>query len=70
MYEIQVIFGEEETSKFVNGTFLGTDEINHVKIYSFNTAIEMHAFIKGMEEAIGWRMCDYITDKREFIKSN
>lgn len=52
---VTVIFGKEQVSKIFNGEILNEDELlSYVKKYDFNTIEEKRAFIKGLDEALGW----------------
>lgn len=54
-YSVKVIFGKEQVLKLYNGHNLSKQEIDtNTKEYFFNSQKEKEAFIKGLEEAIGW----------------
>jgi hypothetical protein len=54
-HTLKVIFGKEQVVKIYNNTPLSDEEIKlNVKEYQFNSAEEKQAFIKGLNEAIGW----------------
>ena len=54
-HTLKVIFGKEQVVKIYNNTPLSDEEIKlNVKEYQFNSAQEKQAFIKGLNEAIGW----------------
>lgn len=54
-YTLKVIFGKEQFVKVYNNTPLSDEEIKlNVKEYEFNSEEEKQAFIKGLNEAIGW----------------
>jgi hypothetical protein len=54
-YDIQILFGKNEISKYHLDIALtiAEKEIN-LKKYSFDYKIEMNAFLKGLNEAVGW----------------
>ncbi len=54
-YNLEVIFGKEQVLKYSNNEPLTDEETNlNVKQYQFNSNEEKHAFIKGLNEALGW----------------
>ena len=54
-HTLKVIFGKEQVVKIYNNTPLSDEEIKlNVKEYQFNSSEEKQAFIKGLNEAIGW----------------
>ncbi|MEZ7914714.1 hypothetical protein [Macellibacteroides fermentans] len=54
-HSLKVIFGKEQVVKIYNNTPLSDEEIKlNVKEYQFNSSEEKQAFIKGLNEAIGW----------------
>ena len=54
-HSLKVIFGKEQVAKIYNNTPLSDEEIKlNVKEYQFNSSEEKQAFIKGLNEAIGW----------------
>lgn len=54
-HTLKVIFGKEQVEKTFNNKSLSDEEIKlNVKEYQFNSKEEKHAFIKGLNEAIGW----------------
>lgn len=56
MKELTVIYGEEAVNKLYSNEELTNEELEvNVKVFQFETEIEKIAFIKGMEETIGWR---------------
>ncbi|MCC7521235.1 MAG: hypothetical protein IT220_06335 [Flavobacteriaceae bacterium] len=57
-YTVTIIFGKEQVSKIFNSENLTNEELKlNKKVYSFDTLIEKEAFIKGIEESIGWSEC-------------
>lgn len=57
-YTVTIIFGKEQVSKIFNIENLSNEELKlNKKVYSFDTLIEKEAFIKGIEESIGWSEC-------------
>lgn len=54
-HTLRVIFGKEQIVKTYNNKALTDEEIKlNVKEYLFNSEEEKLAFIKGLNEAIGW----------------
>lgn len=52
---LRVIYGKEQIVKIYNNETLTDEEIKlNVKEYQFNSEEEKQAFIKGLNEAIGW----------------
>lgn len=52
---LRVIYGKEQIVKTYNNETLTEEEIKlNVKEYQFNSEEEKQAFIKGLNEAIGW----------------
>lgn len=52
---LRVIYGKEQIIKIYNNETLTDEEIKlNVKEYQFNSEEEKQAFIKGLNEAIGW----------------
>ena len=55
MHELIILFGREEIRNYENGEQLSPDELQtNVKRFSFNSAEEAAAFLKGIDEAVGW----------------
>lgn len=55
MNRLKVVFGKEQVLKLFSNQELSEREINeNVKYYHFNTEIEKIAFMKGIEESVGW----------------
>ena len=54
-YSIKIIFGKEQVDKYLSEISLDEDEKEiHEKEYFFETKAELEAFIKGLDEAVGW----------------
>lgn len=54
-HSVKVIFGKEQILKVYSNESLNEEEINtNVKNYEFNSIEEKNAFIKGLNEAVGW----------------
>ncbi len=54
-HTLKIVFGKEQVLKVYNGEPLTTNELNiNVKEYVFNELKEKEAFIKGINEAVGW----------------
>jgi hypothetical protein len=52
---LRVIYGKEQIVKTYNNETLTDEEIKlNVKEYQFNSEEEKQAFIKGLNEAVGW----------------
>jgi hypothetical protein len=58
MYKVTFLFGKEEIHKFLNGKHLTEDELklNVIEI-AFPTIEGAQAFVKGVEEGVGWTEC-------------
>ena len=56
MIEIKLLFGKEEVNYYLNNNKL-TNEIEtiNVKTYEFKTEKEYKAFMRGINEGIGWQ---------------
>ena len=56
MEKVKLLFGQQEIKSYLETGFL-TDELKLInsKIYEFNSDIEKIAFLKGINEAIGWQ---------------
>lgn len=69
MNKVTVIFGTEQVNKIHNG-FLLTNEEKKLfqKEYNFNSVDEELAFIKGIEEAVGWNECYVLENENNLIK--
>lgn len=54
-YKLQIIFGKNEVDKYFAGKPLSQFEkrINS-KVYRFVSEEEKNAFVKGIQEAVGW----------------
>lgn len=60
---IKVIFGKEQVMKINKGSQLTKEELKiNVKVYTFETIKEKKAFIKGIDETVGWT--DYYIDEQ------
>lgn len=56
MYTVKIIFGSDDVKNFYNQSSRDDEtKITGVFEYSFETKKEIHAFIKGIDEAMGWR---------------
>lgn len=54
-HTVKVIFGKEQVIKAYYGEPLTEEELQqNVKQYEFDTLEEKLAFIKGLNEAVGW----------------
>lgn len=54
-HTLKVIFGKEQVAKILNNEVLSEEELNvNVQEYLFETEIEKQAFIKGLNQAVGW----------------
>lgn len=52
---LRVVFGKEQIAKIYNNEILSDEEIKlNVKKYQFKSEEEKQAFIRGLNEAIGW----------------
>ena len=54
-YCVEIIFGQSEIRKFLNGEkFTNYEKIINRKNYEFETFEERNAFYKGLNESMGW----------------
>jgi hypothetical protein len=54
-HTLRVIFGKEQVDKIHNNEVLSDEEVKlNVKEYQFEIETEKRAFIKGLNEAVGW----------------
>jgi hypothetical protein len=54
-HTLKIIFGKEQVIKAYNGVALNKEELStNVKEFSFDTVEEKEAFVKGVQEAMGW----------------
>lgn len=54
-HHLTVIFGKEQVSKIYNSIPLKAEETKlNTRAYSFNSVEEKQAFLKGINEGIGW----------------
>lgn len=57
-YTLKIVFGKEQVIKVYNNELLTEEESeNNLKEYSFTSIEEKNAFIRGVNEAIGWTEC-------------
>lgn len=57
-YPLKIIYGKEVVNKFLSEIPFTVEEKNiNVKEYTFETKKEMDAFLKGVNETIGWTEC-------------
>ncbi|MBR9833272.1 hypothetical protein GYB57_14100 [bacterium] len=55
MKTLKVVYGAEQVQKlYANQKLSQTELRENVKTYQFESIKEKNAFIKGMEEALGW----------------
>jgi hypothetical protein len=60
-HTIKIVFGKEQVDKFIANIPLTKDEKEiNLKEYSFDSEVEMLAFKKGINEAIGWLECYFV----------
>ena len=65
MKELKIIYGQEAVKKLYSDEELTSEELEeNVKIFQFETENEKRAFIKGVEETIGWN--EYCIPELEF----
>jgi hypothetical protein len=63
MINIQIVFGSEAVCKMIHKQPLTEEEKNvHQKTYTFATMAEQVAFVKGIEEAVGWQQAYVVAD--------
>ncbi|OYQ45365.1 hypothetical protein [Flavobacterium aurantiibacter] len=66
-YNLEVIFGKEQVLKFSNNEPFTKEETElNVKQYQFNSVEEKQAFIKGLNEALGW--IDFYIPELDMVK--
>lgn len=66
-HTLKVIFGKEQVVKIYNNIPFTTEEPGqNVKEYAFNSIEEKSAFIKGLNEAIGW--LDFCIPELEVVR--
>lgn len=59
--KLKVVFGKEQVNKIYNNESFTEDELeNNVQEYIFNSQKEKEAFLKGINEAIGWTECCFL----------
>lgn len=57
-HTITVVFGKEQVIKTLNHQTLEADELQaNVRLYEFGSIEEKLAFVKGINEAVGWTEC-------------
>lgn len=61
-HSIKIIFGKEQINKFLSDIpFSAEAESLNEKEYNFETVDELNAFVKGVNETVGWLEC-YIVE--------
>lgn len=69
MKKITIVFGTEQVNKMHNGLSLTDEEkLIYQKDYYFNTEEEISAFIKGIDETVGWNECYVLENENSLIK--
>ena len=54
-YSTKIIFGKEEINKYLNDIpFSELEKEIHTKEYHFDSKEELDAFVKGINESVGW----------------
>ncbi len=67
-HSIKIVFGKEQVSKFLSNIPLSKEEKNiNEKEYSFENKRELNAFVKGINETIGWMDCYIIENESAYI---
>lgn len=62
-HSIKIIFGKEQVNKFLSDIPFSEEEKNiNEKEYYFETQLELDAFLKGVNETIGWLECYIVED--------
>ena len=57
-HTIKIIFGKEQVNKFLTDVpFTEEEKSINEKEYHFETQLELDAFLKGVNETIGWLEC-------------
>ncbi|MFZ6037609.1 MAG: hypothetical protein ACOYU1_05130 [Bacteroidota bacterium] len=58
IYTLKIVFGKGQVIKAFNNIPFTKEELEiNVKEYNFNSQEEKEAFLKGINEAIGWTEC-------------
>ena len=56
MEKLALLFGKEEINYYLFNNILTTDMRSlNLKVYTFDSKIERLAFMKGIDEGIGWQ---------------
>lgn len=67
-HSIKIIFGQEQINKFLAEIpFTDEEKIINEKEYHFETEIELKAFIKGVNESVGW-LDFYIVNSEDKVR--
>lgn len=54
-YTTKIIFGKEQVNRHLAGIELSKDEKEiNLKEFSFESKLELDAFLKGLYEGVGW----------------
>lgn len=65
-FTVLVAYGRDIVNKINDNEFLTDEEDDiNVKTYSFDTEKELHAFTKGLDEAVGWLELNYFKESEE-----
>jgi hypothetical protein len=60
---VNIIFGKEQILKFQAHIPFSKDEKEiHEREYHFGTQMELDAFLKGVNETVGWLECHIVED--------
>ena len=67
MIEISLLFGKQEIDYYLQNDHLTSEMVKiNLKKYSFETKDQCDAFIKGVEEGIGWQEVLKLDDFKVF----
>lgn len=67
-YSIKIIFGKEQVDKYLSDIPLASDEKEiHEKEYFFKTKPELEAFLKGVDETVGWSEYCQVENKNSIV---
>lgn len=67
-HSIKIIFGKEQVNKFLSDIpFSEEEKMINEKEYHFETQSELDAFIKGVNETVGW--LDHFIIEKNYVCS-
>ncbi len=57
-HSIRIVFGKEQVNKYLSDIPFSEEECSiNEKEYYFDTKVELDAFVKGINGAVGWLEC-------------